>query len=342
MKRFFFPALALTPLLLFTAAPLHAAPALQVVTSTTDLASLVKQIGGEAVSVESICAGDQDPHFIQARPSFMRSLADADLFVRIGLDLERAWEEPLLRGSRNSKVQIGNDGHLDLSTNIRKLGLPSGSLDRSMGDVHALGNPHYWLDPYNGRIMAIAIAERLTRLAPAHAAAFASNRDRFLKTLDGRMFGNGLVERFGGDKLWQLDNDGQLDTFLSGQGATNQLGGWRAQVPRLAKTPLVTFHKSWSYFAQRFRVPVVAQLEPKPGIPPSPGHLLGIIKAIRAQGVRLIIIEPYYDRKVAEFVSKKTNIPVRVIANATGGAAGTDDYLAMLDQVFQSILNHAN
>ncbi len=314
---------------------------LQVVTTTTTLASITRSVGGQHVEVESICAGDQDPHFIHARPSYMRVVADADLFVRIGLELEKAWEVPLLRGSRNSAAQYGATGHLDVSAGIAKLGVPSGQVDRSMGDIHLLGNPHYWLDPYNGRLIARSIVARLVKLRPSSASDFRNNLKMFERTIDARMFGDELVSRFGGEKLWQQEIAGDLDAFLTGQGATAELSGWRALTPQLSKTPVITFHRSWTYLAARFRIPVVERLEPKPGLHPSPSHLVRVITAIHQHHVRALILEPYYDRKVADFVAGKTHVPVVVLPNAPGPGTGLDGYVAMLDNAIKSIVSHA-
>lgn len=314
---------------------------LRVVTTTTTLASITRSVGGEHVDVESICAGDQDPHFIHARPSYMRVVADADLFIRIGLELEKAWEVPLLRGSRNSAVQLGAIGHLDVSAGIAKLGVVTGQVDRSMGDIHLLGNPHYWLDPYNGRLIAGTIAARLVKLRPSSAADFRNNLKLFERALDARMFGDQLMTRFGGERLWQQEIAGDLDDFLNSQGATAQLGGWRALTPKLRETPVITFHRSWTYLAARFGIPVVEQLEPKPGLHPSPSHLVRVITAIHQHHVRALLVEPYYDRKVADFIAGKVPVAVVVLPNASGPGTKLDGYLAMLDNAIESIARRA-
>ena len=308
---------------------------LKVVTTTSDLADITRQIAGDHAEVMHVCKGGQDPHFIQAKPSYMRAVADADLFIRIGMDLEIAWESALLRGARNPRVQLGTPGHLDVSAVIPKLGVPTQTVDRSMGDVHAQGNPHYWLDPYNGRLIAKVIAERLGELVPAHRKHFAANLGRFLNDLDGRMFGGELVKRFGGDTLWQHELRGGLAAFLTAQKAGDALGGWKKRGEALRGLPIIGFHTSWRYFAERFGVNIVAQLEPKPGIPPSPAHLLWVIQTAKAQKARLILIEPYYDGRVADFVGGKTGVPVRVQSNAAGD--GSDGYLGMLDALVVAV-----
>jgi zinc/manganese transport system substrate-binding protein len=323
------------------AAPGQAYAKLSVVTSTMDLASIASAVGGEHAQVESICAAGQDPHYIQARPSFMRSMADADLFIRIGLELEKAWETPLLRGSRNAKIQLGEVGHLDVSERIAKLGLPTQTVDRSMGDIHGQGNPHYWLDPYNGRIIAQTIADRLVKLDPDHAADYEKNLASFMRRLDEQMFGPKLVARFGGETLWREDNAKALQPFLSQKGATVELGGWRARAARVTDMPIVTFHASWVYLTKRFDVPVAETLEPKPGIPPSPGHLVNVIRTIQERKVGLILIEPFYDRKVGDFVGAKTGVPVALVPN-DAESENPNAYLEMLDHVIAVLSNAAS
>jgi zinc/manganese transport system substrate-binding protein len=312
--------------------PALASAKVRVVTTTMDLASITAAVGGEHVGVESICASGQDPHYIQARPSFMRTLADAHLFIRIGLELETAWEAPLLRGSRNEKIQLGAPGHLDVSEGVTKLGLPSQAVDRSMGDVHGQGNPHYWLDPYNGRVIARAIADRLGKVDPDHAPDYARQLAGFTRRLDEMMFGEKLVAKLGGDALWREDNAKTLQAFLGKQRAVVDPAGWRGRAVAVAGMPIVTFHASWTYLANRFELAVVETLEPKPGIPPSPGHLVSVIRTAQERKARLILVEPYYDRKVADFVSGKTGVPVAVVANDAASASPTA-YLEMIERV---------
>jgi hypothetical protein len=192
----------------------RAAEPLTVVTTTPTLKSLVEAVGGDKVKVASIGAGDEDPHFIQAKPSFMVLARKADLWVRVGMELEIGYEGLILDGSRNGKIRVGQPGHLDVSEKVIKLEVPTGKVTRDMGDVHPLGNPHYWLDPLNGRIMAREIADRLAQLDPNDAAAFAQNYKAFEKALDERMFGPELVATLGGDKLWALQLRHQLLPYL--------------------------------------------------------------------------------------------------------------------------------
>lgn len=177
---------------------------LQVVTTTTDLKAITEAVGGEHVNVISISSGKQDPHFIEAKPSYIIKLRKADLFIRIGLQLEIGWESLILKGSRNSKIQMGTLGFLDASENIEKLEIPTGPVDRSMGDVHTEGNPHYWLDPYNGRLMAHTITQNLTQLEPEYGSYFEQRKQIFINSIDVAMFGTDLLEKFPADTLWKF------------------------------------------------------------------------------------------------------------------------------------------
>jgi zinc/manganese transport system substrate-binding protein len=268
---------------------------LNVVTTTPTFASIAESVGGEHVSVTSIGSGDEDPHFIQAKPSYMMKARKADLWICVGMELEIGYEGLILQGSRNPRIQINTPGHLDASEGIMKLEVPTGKIDRSMGDVHPLGNPHYWLDPYNGKIIAKNICQRLKELDPEHAGDYDRNLAAFLSKLD------------------------------------NAMAGWVAKLKPFEHSKIVTYHRSWPYFANRFNLDVVAELEPKPGIPPGPGHILEVINTMKSEKARVILMEPFYNRDDAEAVAKKTGAKVVVVPNAANEQV--KDYIAMLDNV---------
>ena len=282
---------------LFIQAPCRClgADKLNVVTTTPNLASIAESVGGEHVSVTSIGSGDEDPHFIQAKPSYMMKARKADLWIRVGLELEIGYEGLILQGSRNPRIQINTPGHLDASEGILKIELPTGKVDRSMGDVHPMGNPHYWLDPYNGKIIAKNICQRLKQLDPAHAEDYDRNLAAFNLKLD------------------------------------NAMAGWTAKLKPFEHSKIVTYHRSWPYFVNRFNLDVVAELEPKPGIPPGPGHILEVINTMKSEKARVILMEPFYNRDDAEAVAKKTGAKVVVVPNAVNEQV--KDYIAMLDNV---------
>lgn len=271
-----------------------AAAQLRVVTSTTDLYDIARQVGGRYIRASHIGEGYQDPHFVEAKPSFILQLRKADVWAYVGLDLEIGWMPLLLQGARNPKINAGGPGDFNASKYIRVLDVASGNVDRSQGDVHPRGNPHYWLDPENGRLIARAFRDRFSQLNPENAATFAANEKAFEARLDR---------------------------------AEQQ---WQPALGKIKDQPVVAWHTSWRYFAQYTGVKIVAFMEPKPGVPPSPTHLAQVIETVKRTGAKAIIMEPFYDPKVAEFVASRTGAKVLVIPPSVGGARGLDDYVAVL------------
>ncbi len=314
---------------------------LRVVTTTTDLAAIVRAVGGDKVKVTSIATGYEDPHFIAAKPSYMMAARKADLWIRVGLELEIGYEQLILDGSRNAKIRVSSPGHLDASEGILRLEVPTQRIDRSMGDIHPLGNPHHWLDPLNGRIITKSIGKRLEKLAPEHADYFKEQTASFQRELDERMFGRELVAKVGGGKLWALLIRGRLDKTLEDPGQP-ALGGWLAAMRPHVGKKIVTYHRSWSYFTHRFGLVVAEELEPKPGIPPSPGHVADVVKRVKAEGVTVLLMEPFYSRKAPELVAAETGISVIECANSVGGQTEATDYLTMIDNVVARVSTALN
>ena len=332
----------LVPSLLFALSLLFSGPEadarkLKILTSTTDLASITEAIAGPHAEVESLCRGKEDPHFLPAKPSYVMMARDVDLFITVGMDLEVGWERLIIDGSRNTAIRRGSIGYLDASERVAKLDVPNTRVTRAMGDVHPSGNPHYWLDPLNGRIVAATITDRLAELAPAGAVDFRRNLKEFRKSLDERMFGKTLVDRVGGAQLWSLQLKGQLDSVLRERSLDDQLGGWLARMRPHSGQGIIIYHRSWIYFTNRFGLAVTAELEPKPGIPPSPAHLAGVIEKAKAHGVKAILLEPYYPRKAADQVAAKTGAKVVVCANSVGGQPEATDYLALIDLIVNEL-----
>lgn len=323
--------LVLGVLLVCPSRPCQAKDKLDVVTTTTNLESIAKAVGGDHVNVSAISTGKEDPHSIAAKPSYMLKAKKADLWIRVGLELEIGYEGLILEGSRNPKIHVGSPGHLDASEGIAPLEVPTGKVSRSMGDVHPLGNPHYWLDPYNGRIIARNICRRLKQLDPEHAGDYDRNLAVFLLNLDNAMFGTKLVEAVGGEKLWKMQSDGTLDGFLKDQSLS--LDGWLAKLKPLERAKIVTYHRSWPYLARRFHLDVVVELEPKPGIPPGPGHIRNVINTMKSDKVGIILMEPFYSRTDADAVAERTGARVVVAATAVNGQEGADSYTTMIDNI---------
>lgn len=277
--------------------------ALFVVTSTTDLHDIAHAVGGNRVDAIHISEGYQDPHFVEAKPSFILRLRKADIFAFVGLDLEVGWMSLLVDGSRNPKIRPGAPGYLDVSRAIPVLDMARGRVDRSQGDVHPLGNPHYWLDPENGRRIARLFRDRFTQLDPAGAATYAQNTRVFEASLNA-------AERT-----------------------------WAPLVANIKGKPVVAWHTSWKYFAEYTGMRIVGFMEPKPGVPPSPSHLAGLIATMKRTGAKVIIMEPFYDRKTADFVAARTGARVLVLPPSVGGVKGVTSYLGLMRHNIQQLSN---
>lgn len=275
----------------------------RVVTTLPVFAELVKEIGGDKVNVEAIASPIQDPHFVEAKPSFILDAGKADLWVEAGMSLEIGWAPLVLQGSRNGDIQPGAPGYVDASLHVQKLGVPAGRIDRSRGDVHPEGNPHYWLDPLNTVPITADITLALTRLDPANAGYYADRRRAFLAEIDRRM------------------------------------EGWKARMAPLRGRPVVSYHESWEYFARRFGLELIGKLEPKPGIPPSPSHLARLIGQMKQADARLILVEPYYEKKNPQLLSRETGAEVVELPNQPG--AGSDSYFGMIDQIVDRLTTAA-
>ena len=286
---------------LFAVAALMLAPhvaqaQLKVVTSTTDLYDIAKSVGGDKITATHIGEGYQDPHFIEAKPSFVLQLRNADVWAFVGLDLEIGWMPLLLDGARNPKIRQGGSGYVDASQVIRVLDRPNGNVDRSMGDVHPLGNPHYWLDPENGRRLARMFKTKFSQLDPKNEDVYERNEKAFEARLNA-------AER-----------------------------GWQTDLAAIKGKPVVAWHTSWRYFAEYTGMNIVAFMEPKPGVPPSPSHLYEVIQTVKRTGAKAIVMEPFYDRKVADLVAKQTGIKVLILPPSVGGLrnAPVNDYISLM------------
>lgn len=315
---------------------------LKVVTTTSDLRSIVESIGGDKVEVSSLGTGREDPHFIDAKPSCMVLARDADLWVRVGLELEIGYENLVIDGSRNSKIRVGTPGHLDASEGVLRLEVPTGKIDRSMGDIHPQGNPHYWLDPLNMRIVAKNVAARLSKLDAANSDHFTERLKSFTARLDEAMFGPKLIAAAGqaagspdqgGAKAWALLLKGELDTFVKDHGGDTIVGGWWGMMRPLKGTKVITYHRSWTYFVNRFGLEVAAELEPKPGIEPSPSHLNDVLTIVEQQKVKFLLMEPFYSRQAPDWLEKKTGIKIVQVASSVGGQPEATDYIAMIEHI---------
>jgi zinc/manganese transport system substrate-binding protein len=268
---------------------------IRIMTATTDLASLAQEVGGDKVDVESVARGYQDPHYVDPKPSFLLKLSKAELLIVVGLELEIGWLPPLITQSSNPRIQVGAPGYFDASRFARILELPTGQVTRAEGDVHPLGNPHYWLDPDNGLRIAKGIQTKLSEMRPNDAVYFAQHYDAFEQ------------------RLKQADQQ------------------WQAQMKPYAGRKVVTYHRSWPNFAEHFGLNVVGYVEPRPGIPPSPQHTVELIGLMKREGVKVVMVEPYFDLKTPNSIARETGAQVVVLMPSVGGEKEIADYFKLFD-----------
>ena len=280
-------------LLLYTFAFANA-KTIKVVTTTTDLRSITEIIGGNKVSVTAIATGYQNPHFVDPKPSYIINLSNADMFVTVGLDLEIGWSPQLLASSRNSKIQKGSEGYVDASIGIGLLQVPT-SANRGEGDIHIYGNPHYWLDPLNGKVIARNIANGLERVDPSNKSFYENNLQAFFNNIDVKM------------------------------------RQWEAVMAPFRGTKVIAYHNEWVYFETRFGLKIVDFMEPKPGIPPTPSQLVKVIGEVKANNIKVIITSPYFTTSSADVVAKQTGVKVLTLATSTAAFPPIKNYFDLFD-----------
>ncbi len=311
---------------------------LQVCATVPELGSLAREVGGDYVKVIVFAKGTEDPHFVEAKPSFIKALSSCDVYVQIGMELEVGWAPVLLREAGNGNVLPGGKGYIDASVAITPLEAPATPVDRSMGDLHPFGNPHYLLDPLNGLKVAALIRARFSNLQPANAQYFAQRYEAFRQRLGAAMVGETLASKYEFDKLAILFERGKLIDFLKAQGEDKQLAGWLGLMRPYFGAQVVVDHNMWPYFAQRFGLAVVDYLEPKPGIPPTTAHLSEVVNHMKRDSVKLVLAAAYYDPRYAQFVSENTGAKVVNMAHQAGARPGTDEYLAQIDYNVRQIV----
>ena len=273
---------------------------LNIVVTTPDLAAIAKEVGGDKVEITTLARPTEDPHFVDAKPSFIVRLNKADALIEGGAELEVGWLPPLLAGARNPKLASGQPGRILCNYGVHMLEVPS-QLTRAEGDIHPMGNPHFAIDPANARIVAEHLADAFAKLDVTSTEAFRMNSKRFSDALEAK------------------------------------LAEWTAKLSPFKGAKVVSYHKSWPYFADRFGLEMDIFLEPKPGIPPSPSHLADVIAKMNQQHARVIIVDPYLNRKTAETVARSTHAKVVDVAQMPGGVKGTDSYIALLDYLVSSL-----
>src|SRR3954447_11497477 len=289
--------------MLFAPLAARAQGKLNVMTTTEDLAAIAREITGDHATVESIARGYQDPHFVEAKPSFILKLQKADVLVVVGRELEIGWLPPLIQQSRNAKIQPGSEGYVDASQQATILEVPTGQVTRAMGDVHPMGNPHYWMDPENGKRIAKEIADKFSELRAGDRAYFQQQLTNFNARLDTD------------EKRWQ------------------------AAMAPYKGTKMVTYHRSFPNFAERFGLEIVGYVEPRPGIPPTPQHTLDLINEMKRQKVKVVLVEPYFDLKPPTAIGRETGARVLVMPPSVGGVKEASDYFALFDYNINLFVN---
>lgn len=274
---------------------------LKIVTTIPDLKSIAEYIGGDKVETFSIATGYQNPHFVDPKPSYILKLSKADVFITVGLDLEAGWVPALLNSARNHRIQKGGEGYIDASVNIPLLQIPA-NVNRGEGDIHIYGNPHYWLDPLNGKIIAQTVANTLSRLDPEHRAQFMTNLKSFNLMIDTKM------------------------------------KAWEAKLSKVRNTKVIAYHNEWPYFEQRFGLKIVDFLEPKPGIPPTPSQLTKIIATMKREHISIIINSPYFTAESADLVARSSGGTVVTLATSVAAFPSIKTYTDLFDYNISQIL----
>jgi ABC-type Zn uptake system ZnuABC Zn-binding protein ZnuA len=288
-------------LMIVATLPFSAAAKLNVVATTPDLGALAQEIGGNKIDIVTLAKPTEDPHFVDAKPSYIVKLNRADALIEGGAELEVGWLPALLEGARNVKLEAGKPGRIQASEGISLLEVPS-ALDRSKGDIHAAGNPHFMTDPTNGKIVAEHIANAFCQLDPKSCDYFKANLKQFEDKLNAKM------------------------------------AEWDKLVGPDKGKPVVTYHNYWIYFAKRFGLPMDIYLEPKPGIPPTPAHLAEVITKMKADNVKVIAVQPYQNRKTAETVANHTGAVLVDFPSFPGGSPETHTYLGWIDVLAKSLV----
>lgn len=300
MKSFNLLTAAGFALMAMGAAGSPASAQLRVVATTPDLASIAREIGGPRVSVVALAKPTEDPHYVDAKPSHIVTLNRADALIEGGAELELGWLPPLLENSRNAKISAGAPGRIVASEGVKLIEIPT-SFDRSKGDVHSLGNPHFLIDPLNVKIIARNIADHFAQIDPKSAATYRGNLARFNTKLDAKF------------------------------------ADWQKQLAPYRGAKIVTYHKDFGYLAERFGLNIVETLEPKPGISPSPAHLAGVIGKMRATNAKVILVQPFQNRRTAETVARQTGAVVLDIPQQPGARANTTSYFDMMDYLVNTL-----
>jgi len=313
---------------------------LHIVTTLPTYTAIAHELTGDLADVESIARGDEDPHFVNPRPSFAAKVQSADVFVATGLDLE-LWAPAVLNRANNSRVIEGGPGNVVAYSGITLLDVPQ-TTSRASGDVHAFGNPHIHTDPINAIIIARNILRTLKNVDPANAATYTTNAQAFEDRVLRRLYGDQLVDILGPDVLFQLARDYKFWEFAraqsyQGKPLTDYIGGWLAEAAPFRDRKIACYHKNWAYFSARFKVECAIYVEPQPGIPPTPSHITEVINLMRAESIPVIFAANYFSHAQVERVASRTNAGAVIVPEHVAGAEGIDTYFDLVDNWVSSL-----
>ncbi len=311
---------------------------LHVVTTLNYLRYVVAEIGGDKVSVTGLANPGQDPHYVTATPSMSQITHDANLFVENGLSLD-VWAKNVIDASGNPNIQPGSPGHLIATINVPVKELPT-EVSRAWGDIHPQGNPHVWLDPLNIKIIAENIAARLQKLDPSNTAYYQKNLEQFKDRLDTAMFGDELLKAIGkkaGDILTRRVNNDDLESWLKSKHLDSKLGGWMKKASSLNGLKIVSYHKTYIYFAERFGMQIISELEEKPGIPPPPQYRDAVVEQIKREGVKAILNDNFYSKDASMYVASKTSAKVIITYIDVGATEQVNTYEGLISYLIESI-----
>ncbi|MFM1943587.1 MAG: hypothetical protein RI897_2569 [Verrucomicrobiota bacterium] len=296
------PAILLTSLLLHLTPTLLGAP-LQIVSTLPDFAAIAQSVGGNHVKVQSLARGTEDSHFVDPRPSFIRTLNRCDALLHSGADLEAGWLTPLVQNARNRRILPGQPGNIPLAPAVQLLEIPTGNVDRSQGDIHASGNPHFWLNPTNNFLIATYLANQLGQLDPNNANSYITNAHNYQTNLE------------------------------------HHIQSWKTQLAPLSGTRIITYHKTFEYFAQAFNLQIVNYIEPFPGIEPSPAHITRLINDAKSQNVQLVITEPFRPSRTPKLVADSINAQLVTLPDKVGAQPDITDAISLFDAITSTLLN---
>jgi zinc/manganese transport system substrate-binding protein len=296
------PTLIITTLLL-TLTPKTLGAPLQIVSTLPDLAAIAQAVGGDHVKTQSLARGTEDPHFVDPRPSFIRILNRCDVLLHGGADLEAGWLPPLIQNARNRRILPGQPGNIAIAQAIPLLEIPNANIDRSQGDIHAAGNPHFWLNPTNNTLIALYLAKQFSQLDPTHADTYIANAHHYQTNLE------------------------------------HHIQSWNKQLAPLSGSRIIAYHKTFEYLAQAFHLQIVNYIEPFPGIEPSPAHVTRLINEAKNQNIQLVITEPFRPSRTPKLVAETINAQLITLPDKVGALPDITDAISLFDTITKTLVD---